>query len=137
MLAEQPDEVLGLKMSPFRQVGYTGEVTSMLQIYMSADHFGEGETRVLIEGFREDKTEWNSSDLRFTSKGNTLYAFLLRAPDNRVVHVKSIGADLAVKSVRLLGGGPLPFTQVYGVLTVQLPPQLPTGYINGIAIELG
>lgn len=31
--------------------------------------FGEGDTRVVIDGFREDKTEWNASDYRFTKKG--------------------------------------------------------------------
>ena len=30
--------------------------------------FGEGETRVRIEGFREDKTDWTRSDFRFTQK---------------------------------------------------------------------
>ena len=30
--------------------------------------FGEGDTRVTIDGFTENKTEWNSSDYRFTPR---------------------------------------------------------------------
>jgi len=39
--------------------------------------------------------------------------------------------------VRLLGGGPVPFAQSYGVLTVKLPDALPTEYTNCLVLELG
>ena len=45
--------------------------------------FGEGDTRVTIDGFTENKTEWNSSDYRFTQKDGALYAFLMKAPRKR------------------------------------------------------
>ena len=98
--------------------------------------YGEGDTRAVIEGFREEKTNWNSSDYRFTAKGNNIYAFLLKAADNRVAVIKSFEEAEKVKSVKLLGGDTLPFTQSYGVLTVKLPDNLPTEYANCIAIEL-
>jgi len=98
--------------------------------------YGEGDTQVLIEGFKEVKTEWNSSDYRFVSKGNKVYAFILKAPDNRIAVIKSLTEADKVKSVKLLGGDKLPFEQAYGVLTVKLPDILPTEYTNCVQIEL-
>lgn len=98
--------------------------------------FGEGDTRVLIEGFREDKTEWNSSDFRFTRKGNTVYAFMLKAPENRAAVIKSLKPEERVRSVRLLGAGNVEFSQYCGVLTVKLPENLPTEYVNCLALEM-
>jgi len=99
-------------------------------------HFGEGDSRVLIEGFKEEQVKWNSSDFRFTTKGNKLYAFMMKAPENRVAVIKSIGESYNVSSVRLLGGGKLPFSFTYGILVVRLPEELPTRYTNCLEIEL-
>ena len=97
--------------------------------------YGEGDTQALIDGFKEEKTTWKSADYRFTHKGNTLYAFVLKPADNRVAIIKSLTEADRVKSVRLLGGSSLPFSQAYGTLTVKLPEVLPTKYTNCIAIE--
>lgn len=99
--------------------------------------YGEGATGVLIDGFREEAVEWTSSDVRFTCKGNTVYAFLMRAPENRVAVIKSFTPQETIKSVRLLGAGPVEFAQNFGALTVRLPETLPTQYTNCLAIELG
>jgi len=99
--------------------------------------FGEGDSRVVIEGFKEVKVDWNSSDFRFTAKGKNLYAFMLKAPENRVAVIKSLAESDKVLSVRLLGGEKLPYHQSFGVLTVRLPQELPAKYTNCIAIELG
>lgn len=90
----------------------------------------------MIDGFREDKTEWNSSDYRFTKKDNVLYAFMLKAPKNRVAVLKSLTTGETVLSVKLLGAGNVDFCQNFGVLTVMLPEKLPTEYTNCLAIEL-
>jgi len=89
----------------------------------------------LIDGFKEVKTNWNSSDYRFAAKDNTLYAFILKPADNRVAVIKSLGEADKVKSVRLLGGGAIPFEQAFGVLTVKLPEILPAEYTNCLAVE--
>ena len=97
---------------------------------------GEGYSKVHIEGFKEDAVDWTSSDFRFTTKGNTLYAFQMRWPeDNRAV-IKSLTPAEKVKNVRLLGVGNVPFEQPYGTLVVKLPDKKPTEYVNCIAIEL-
>jgi alpha-L-fucosidase len=97
--------------------------------------FGEGDSRVVINGFQESKVEWNNSDFRFTKKGNTLYAFILKAPENRVAVIKSLAEQEKVASVKLLGGDKLPFVQSFGALTIKLPEALPTCYTNCLAIE--
>lgn len=98
---------------------------------------GEGNTNVAIEGFREDKTTWNETDVRFTRKGNTVYAFLMARPQNGAAVIKSFRDGERVSNVRLLGGGSVPFTHEYGVLVAKLPERLPTSYTNCLAVELG
>ncbi|NQU41848.1 alpha-L-fucosidase [bacterium] len=99
--------------------------------------FGEGDSRVALEGFKEEKVTWNGSDVRFTRKGKTLYAFLMEPSENRIAVLKSLTESEKVASVRLLGAGDCPFSQAYGVLTVKLPTELPTAYINCLAIKMG
>lgn len=98
--------------------------------------FGEGDSRVTIDGFKEERIRWNASDYRFTAKGSTLYAFMMAAPENRVAVVKSLEPAEKVKEVRLLGAGRCEFSQAFGTLTVKLPGALPTEYTNVLAIEL-
>ena len=94
---------------------------------------GEGESRVIMEGFTEVAVEWQSSDFRFVRKDNNVYAFIMRPPENGVVVIKSIKEK--VKSVRLLGDGELTFEQTLGSLAIKLPDVLPTKYTN--CLEIG
>lgn len=96
---------------------------------------GEGDTKVKIEGFNEEKTSWNESDIRFTQKNNILYAFLMGAPRNAAV-IKSLHHGEEIKNVRILGGESLSFYHSFGVLVVDLPDKLPQKYTNCLAIEL-
>ena len=96
--------------------------------------FGEGETRVKIEGFREDKTDWNRSDYRFVQKDGAVYAFMLGAAGGETAVLRSF-ADRTVQSVELLGAGPVPFKQEYGLLLVSLPDRLPTFAANALKIR--
>ena len=95
--------------------------------------FGEGETRVKIEGFREDKTDWNRSDFRFVQKDGAVYAFMMGAKDGETVTLRSFAED-EVTSVELLGYGPVLFRKEFGVLVVQLPEKLPTFCANALKI---
>ena len=99
-----------------------------------AKYFGEGETRVKIEGFREDKTDWNRSDFRFVQKDGAVYAFMMGAKDGETVTLRSFAED-EVTSVELLGYGPVPFRKEFGVLVVQLPEKLPTFCANALKIR--
>ncbi len=95
--------------------------------------FGEGDTRVKIEGFTEEKTAWNRSDYRFVQKAGAVYAFMMGAAPGETVALRSF-AEYPVSSVELLGVGPVPFTQEYGVLLVSLPAVLPSICANALKI---
>ncbi|MGI5900734.1 MAG: alpha-L-fucosidase [Christensenellales bacterium] len=97
---------------------------------------GEGMTRVLIEGFREDKTDWNETDFRFVKKENTVYAFMMARPKDGALAIRSFNEGERVKNVRLLGYGDVEFKHCFGILNVKLPENLPTEYVNCLAVEL-
>jgi len=90
--------------------------------------FGEGPTQVKGGAFKENFT-YTASDIRFTTKGKTLYAIALGWPDDGKVVIKSLAKtdDSSVNQierVELLGcQGKLNFTQTTGGLTVELPDQ--------------
>lgn len=96
--------------------------------------FGEGDTRVKIEGFREDKTDWTRSDFRFTQKDGAVYTFMMGAVGGEPAVLRSF-ADKPVQSVQLLGCGDVPFAQSFGVLTVSLPDRLPCACANVLKIR--
>ena len=96
--------------------------------------FSEGDTRVKIEGFREDKTEWNRSDFRFVQKDGAVYAFMMGAQGGEAVTLRSFG-EQKVSSVELLGYGPVPFRQEFGLLLVSLPDRLPALCANALKIR--
>ena len=96
--------------------------------------FGEGDTRVKIEGFREDKTDWNRNDFRFTQKDGAVYAFMMGAKGGETVTLRSF-AEQEVSSVELLGYGPVPFEKIFGVLTAALPDNLPAICANVLKIR--
>jgi len=97
---------------------------------------GEGSSSVVIDHFKEDKVDCSASDFRFTQKGNTVYAFQMKAPDDHLAVICSLGPEDRVKRVRLLGAGDVEFRQAWGALVVSLPEQLPTPYAHCLAIEL-
>ena len=96
--------------------------------------FGEGDTLVKIEGFREDKTDWRRNDFRFVEKDGAVYAFMMGASGGDTAVLRSF-AEQPVSSVELLGFGPVPFKQEYGVLVVSLPEKLPAICANVLKIR--
>jgi alpha-L-fucosidase len=98
--------------------------------------YGEGPSGVVIKGFTEDAVPWTENDYRFVTKGDTLYAFIMKAPESRVCVFKSLGRQEQVKNVELLGVGRVKWAQNFGVLTVELPETLPTPYTNCLKIIL-
>jgi len=96
--------------------------------------FGEGDTFVKIEGFKEEKTNWNRNDFRFVQKDGAVYAFMMGAAAGDTVVLRSFAQD-DVKSVELLGYGPVAFKKEYGVLVVQLPETLPSICANVLKVE--
>lgn len=100
---------------------------------------GEGPTETKAGDFKED-AEYTAQDIRFTTKGNVLYAITLGEPSGRV-NIASLGRDAghekrAVRSVRLLGTHvSLKFQQTDAALTIDLPHHLPTRHASAFKIS--
>jgi alpha-L-fucosidase len=87
--------------------------------------FGEGPTRAKAGTFNED-TVYSARDIRFTTKGETLFATTLGVPEDGIVRIRSLARPAAavnqITAVRLLGSDvPLKFSQDDAALVVTLP----------------
>ena len=98
--------------------------------------YGEGAVKPKGGSFSE-KFDFSAKDIRFTTKGATLYAIALGWPDDGNLVIRSLAkmADASVNRIqrvellsargnffhRLLGGNSLKFTQTGDGLAVQLP----------------
>jgi alpha-L-fucosidase len=91
--------------------------------------YGEGPTKVAGGAFHDTATEpYSSQDIRFTSKGNTLYAIAMAWPGNGQITIKSLAQgspyDVNVKTIQLLGShSSVQWTQDRNGLHLQLPAQ--------------
>ncbi len=95
--------------------------------------FGEGPTKVIEGPFADTKRKpFTAEDVRFTTKGDTLYAIVLAWPDDGQVTVKSLGQGSAqwpggIASVELVGAAaPVKWTRDAGGLHVALPKDRPS-----------
>jgi alpha-L-fucosidase len=102
--------------------------------------FGEGPASegaaLSAQGFNEGKGKpFTAEDIRFTTKGDTLYAIELGAPTNTVA-IKSLGTaakllDQPIRSITLLGSDEkVEWTQTAAALTINAPAKSP----NNIAV---
>ena len=83
---------------------------------------GEGPTQVASGQFGEGKLKpFEAADIRFTTKGPTLFAMTLGQPAGSV-HIKSLAGQGKVERVEIVGtAGPLPFQQDGEGLHVTVP----------------
>jgi alpha-L-fucosidase len=101
--------------------------------------YGEGPTRPPpAEAFGEDKAKpFTAEDMRFTAKGETLYAIFLDWPE-RESAISSLGGnalpDAVIERVELLGGPELRFRRDANALRLTLPS--PTGRTFVPAIKI-
>ena len=102
--------------------------------------YGEGPTQPPPPGaFGEDKQKpFTSEDVRFTKKGETLYAIFLDWPQGESA-ITSLGsaalADAVVERVDLLGGPELQFQRNPDALWLSLPPPREGDFIPAIQIR--
>ena len=102
--------------------------------------FGEGPTAVVAGSFEDVKrAAFTGEDIRFTTKGNVLYAIALAWPGNGKLVVKSLPESAGlVKRVRLLGySKKLNWSQTAEGLVVNLPAAKPCDYAITLAITGG
>lgn len=95
----------------------------------------EGHSFVKIEGFTEEKVNWDDDDFRFTRKDDSLYVFVMKAGGRKNTVIKTLG-DTKVKSVELLGRGPVNFSQYDGILVCDLKGELPSEYVNVLKLKI-
>ena len=87
-------------------------------------------------------TPFTSQDIRFTTKGDTLYAFLLARPLDNTITIASLasGSPLAgggVERVQLLGASaPLEHTRDGSGLTITLPDIRPSSAVTVTAFAI-
>ncbi len=102
---------------------------------------GEGPTKVVAGSFKDTAgTPFTGEDIRFTAKGDTLYAIALAWPADGKLVVKSLASGSAydkrkIKKIQLLGyTGRLKWTQGSDGLTVELPRQQPGQFALALKI---
>ena len=94
--------------------------------------FGEGPAQEKVaplsaQGFNEGKGKpFTSEDIRFTTKGETLYAIVMGWPENGKISIKSLAKDNplrpnAINRVDICGGGQLDFKRTSSGLEISLP----------------
>jgi alpha-L-fucosidase len=100
--------------------------------------YGEGPTKVAAGSFNDAATKpYTAQDIRFTTKGKTLYAIALGWPADGHLTVQSLneGSGFKVKAVSLLGtDAPIRFTQQPDGLHLDLPAQAPGNYAYSFKI---
>ena len=101
--------------------------------------FGEGPVRAEGGAFKEDAA-FTAQDVRFTTKGDTLYAFALGWPAKgltiRALATSSTGAAGRVTDVRLLGhDGRIEWTQDASGLKIAVPERRPCDHAVAFAIR--
>lgn len=104
--------------------------------------FGEGPAMeeaapLSRQGFNEGKGKpLGAADIRFTTKGNTLYAIVFGWPDDGKVKIKSLAAGKAINKITMLGSGELQFSKNEAALEVTLPQNRPQlQYAIALAID--
>ena len=96
--------------------------------------YGEGPTQIVAGGFTDTRRQaFTAQDIRFTAKGDALYAILLAWPESGEATIRSLGTSLrlyprGIGSVQLLGSKePLKWSRGKTGLRVKLPPEKPCG----------
>jgi alpha-L-fucosidase len=91
--------------------------------------------------FNESKRkEFTYEDVRFTTKGDTLYAFFMGWPGDGKLDIRALGTNSEQKtgeitSVELLGGGKLTFARDGEALKVVMPDHKPSEYACTLKIR--
>ncbi len=100
--------------------------------------FGEGPLKIKDGRQGENHKDFSPQDIRFTTKGDVLYAFVLAPPREDIV-IKTLAAggllERAITNIKLLGGTEkIRWKRTSDALTIRLPKNLPGKIVNGFCI---
>ena len=103
--------------------------------------FGEGPTKAASGMFSENKMTFSAQDIRFITKGDVLFAFLLGWPGEKGVVIQSLASISSllggrkIADVSLLGyGGKLEWSQDDQGLKVRMPARPPSEHAVALRI---
>lgn len=88
-----------------------------------------------------DVQQYQTSDVRFTTKGNSIYAYCMKTPE-KTVSINSLAkgnayTDKSVKAVYMLGvKKPVRWQQEADALVITLPDNVPASGITGFRVEM-
>jgi len=103
--------------------------------------FGEGPPDVATGSFNErNQRPYTAEDIRFTRKGETVYAFAFVWPTTGKYLIKTLAKGSSalprpIQRVELIGGGPVKFAQDATGLTLTLPDKAPNEYAYAFIIR--
>jgi alpha-L-fucosidase len=103
--------------------------------------YGESYLKAARRRRFEENYQYNAKEIRFTTKGSTLYAFTLGWPEDRRITIRSLakpeGSDVnRIERISLLGyNGKIEWQQTPDGLTVTLPEQKVSEYTAALKIE--
>jgi alpha-L-fucosidase len=104
--------------------------------------FGEGPTQVVAGSFKDtERAAFTGKDIRFTTRGEVLYAVALAWPDDGRLRIASLGTDTGlyrrdVERVDLLGSDePLHWSRDASGLVIDLPARRPGDHAFVFRIE--
>jgi alpha-L-fucosidase len=133
-----PDEVQKILLNMGKWLSVNGEAiyaTRPWKIY------GEGPTKVVGGSFKDTATSgYTAEDIRFTAKGETLYAIALAWPQGGKLRIKSLaeGSELTkreISTVQMLGSkAHVKWTRTAEGLVIELPNEKPSDYPVAVKI---
>jgi alpha-L-fucosidase len=104
--------------------------------------YGEGPPDVAGNSNFNERTQraYTAEDIRFTRKGEAVYAFAFVWPANGKLTIKTLAKDAAalpkpVQRVELIGGGAVPFVQDANGLALNLPEKAPNPHAYAFIIR--
>jgi len=102
----------------------------------------ENATVVKAGNFNEGKVKYTANDIRFTVKGNHLYAFCLNVPEGGTISIRSLGKNSRlngqkIASVKMMGSNAsISWQQEADHLLIKTPAELPDWKVMGFQITL-